>query len=96
MSTLLDEPFLGKLKITPFDDYKNKSLRDITLGNNAHFLYNDVERLFTLRHIYCHELAPLERVAVKEIIKCFNAVLNFFYVTEFLVMDLLNGPAFFR
>jgi hypothetical protein len=92
MSILLAHSFLDQLKameVKESDMPEPKPLNDILAVD---VMLKKTQRLFELRHIYSHELAPKEKVNVKEIQSCTNWALLFLAYSENLV-EQITKPA---
>jgi hypothetical protein len=54
-------------------------------------LISGVERIFELRHIFCHELAPTESVSIGEINEYSYTAVRFLHISEAVVTGYLTG-----
>lgn len=54
-------------------------------------LISRVERIFELRHIFCHELAPAESVSIGEISEYSYTAARFLHISEAVVTGYLTG-----
>jgi hypothetical protein len=54
-------------------------------------LISRVERIFELRHLFCHELAPTESVSIGEISEYSYTAVRFLHVSEAVVTEYLTG-----
>ena len=88
ISILINKDFLKELRKVKFkmDDDKPS----ITMGKVASDIYKKIKNMFELRHIHCHELAISEKLDIEEIRKMQGAVVLFVFVTDNLLLTLLE------
>lgn len=86
MSIVLGIDFLKHLKKQPVSKYNPKPFEDVFPDS-----IGMVERLFQIRHLYCHELATRERVSVREIENCIGDAASFVLRTEEIVSQDFLG-----
>ncbi|MGD0711484.1 MAG: lysozyme inhibitor LprI family protein [Bacteroidales bacterium] len=80
--------------------FEAKSIFKHTVENTKSFItnynqiFNDVKRMFELRHIFCHEFAANIKVEEDEILRCFNNSMIFLNHTNDFIYHLLypNAP----
>ena len=80
MSTLLEEEFLAAFKNLPTNE-RNPDPIVVVFTN----LVPEVEELFQLRHLYCHELAPKVPVKTRKVEQYISSTAGFVWHTEQLV-----------
>jgi len=92
LSTITASSFHDAIKNTsPFSDGELKDKTIEQLGQSEK-LFRDTQRLFELRHIYAHEIAPRTNVKFKEITNCSRASFIYMLTTDIYVNKLI-GPA---
>ncbi|MDT0689250.1 lysozyme inhibitor LprI family protein [Salegentibacter sp. F188] len=90
MSILIGTDFIKELKIfekesvfqeikVTSDDFKNKS----------HKLISSIQKVFELRHIFCHEFATNTNIDKEEMFECFNHSKLFLNQTNNFIWELL-------
>jgi hypothetical protein len=92
LSTITGSSFHDAIKnMAPFsaEEFKNKTIEELGLANQ---IFRDTQRIFELRHIYSHELAPRTKVNIKEIISCSRAAFIYMLCADNIIKKLL-GPA---
>lgn len=94
MTTLIGEDFLNRLKsvVDSWPDDKSQTYEPII--KDASKVYQDVEKTFELRHIYCHEFTSNDLVEPEIIKRCFDNTRLFLEATSCLIRHLIapNAP----
>jgi hypothetical protein len=85
MTAVMGKPFLTELKNVPDENDSSRKVSDI-----AGFLFTDINEIFKLRHIYCHELATKVRFPVGRTEDFVGASLVFIYSAETVVRSLIG------
>lgn len=89
MSTILNIDFLAEIGNIPF----GVAGELVPLKSLAPKTYKFVKETFRLRHIFCHELAPRERVKINDIGIMLSATLLFVISTESLIQQITERKA---
>jgi hypothetical protein len=87
MSVLIGEDYLGRLKRTRFSVLGDRMT--LTEKGLEGRLFRDIEGLFRLRHILCHEVVAFEPIDYDEIQVFSLASTTFLLLNESLVKELL-------
>ncbi len=90
MSTILNLSFLDRLKATPIFEEKGRQVTLSEAPEGATF-FQDIQRVFELRHIFCHEPTSGIRVDVKEICKVTFSAFRLVLTTENMARLLLGN-----
>jgi hypothetical protein len=88
MTTLIGEEFLERLartRIALREDFQ-PSLKEHNLHPE---IFQTLKRLFELRHIFCHELAPAVQIDAREAEDCANAAMILLITTEAMSKELM-------
>ncbi len=88
MSTLIGKDFLERLAGTRIDlrEGFQPSLMEHNLQPE---IFQNLERLLELRHIFCHELAPAVHIDAREAEDCANAAMILLITTEAMSKELM-------
>ena len=85
-STIIGEDFLARLKNTSDEPGGTPIL-------NAPVVYRQLNRLFELRHIYCHEVGAIKGVNTNRVKMCLDVTTLFLIVTEHLAKEMMPQAA---
>lgn len=86
MSLLMGEDFLIRLKQTKVSVINGAE--HVTMDNFHSKIPSSIQRVFQLRHVFCHEFSVNERPNIQEIRDCSYAAFIFVLATESLLNEL--------
>jgi len=92
MSLIMGKSFLKELINTKTGNdeiFSGKSLEEVGKSNK---LISDINKLYELRHIFAHELAPSIIINTPEISSCSQAATVFMFLSETLISNILTAP----
>lgn len=82
ISTILDIDFFNELKAFPCKAWHNDPLNKVFPD-----IISSPQKMFELRHLYCHELATKEKVNVEDIELCISTTAAFVFFTEEFIKE---------
>jgi len=93
LSLLTNSDFFCEFK-TFISDYDSDYLSDeiVSLKNNFNETLENINNTFKLRHIFCHESIPQDKVDVHLISKCFESSKIFILSLDTYIHYILYGP----
>jgi hypothetical protein len=86
MSMLIGEDFLTRLKKTKLTVMKGAE--ELAMDHFHSFIPDGIQKIFQLRHVFCHEFAVKEKPDMQEIRDCCYAAFIFIIATESLLNEL--------
>lgn len=95
LSTLIGKDFTNEIKSfekeSIFEEVKETSK---AFKENSNQIFADLNRIFELRHIFCHEFATNFDISKEEILRCFSNAKIFLNQTDSFLWELLypNSP----
>ena len=91
MTTLIGQDYFNLLKASPTNLFNPDDKR--VVGETFPEIIGNVEALFQLRHLYCHELAPKVKTPTRKVVNLISSAASLVTYTEDIAQKILLKTA---